>query len=89
MIKDGRGDPSLCNGPTVYVLCASRSKHFTVIVRLVTLHLIIPTHSHGLDCMVVLCECVSLCVPECARKVYRTSWHYRSLMGFGAERQSR
>lgn len=44
---------SLCNGATVYVLCASRSEHFTVRVRLVTPHLIIPTLSHGLDCMLI------------------------------------
>lgn len=49
--EEEEGNLGLCNGPTVYVLCASRSKHFLVIVRLVTLHLVIPTLSRGSDCM--------------------------------------
>lgn len=53
----------LCDGPTVYVLCASRSEHFIVIVRLVTLHLIIPTLGHGLDRIAA-----GVCVPNGARR---------------------
>lgn len=59
----GAHHPGLRNGATVYVLCASRSEHFTVIVRLVTLQLIISTLSHGLDCMAE--ACVRVCVRAC------------------------
>ncbi len=67
LIKEGKNNLGLCNGPTVYVLRASRSEHFTVIVRLVTLHLIIPTKS-----WTGLYGCVCVCVCQ----VHRASWHY-------------
>lgn len=70
--------PGLRNRATVYVLCASRSEHFTVIVRLVTLQLIISTLSHGLDCMAVACVRVYVhaCVCECIHGAQSASWRH-------------
>lgn len=67
--KEGGNKPGLCNGPTVYVFCASRSEHFTVFVRLVTLHLIHPTLLSWTG--LYACECVRACV--CS---HRASWHF-------------
>lgn len=90
----GWGNLGLCSGPTVYVLCASRSKHFSVIVRLVTLHLVIPTLSQGSDCVAVwvykgMSTCVYLCVceSECVGPETQLVAIIASVIGFEAKKQ--
>jgi len=47
----------------VCVCCVPPGANVSVIVRLVSLHLIMPSLSHGLDCIdICVCVCVCVCV---------------------------